>query len=102
MGTLQIDILGTSFTIKADEDSEYLSRLLGYYKRIAGEIENGGALKDPLQISVLAGIMLCDELYKEKSKSIRAGSARQRTAESDDEAERVTQRLIEKIDRALN
>ena len=39
MGTLQINILGTSFTIKADEDSEYLNKLLRYYKGVTDTIE---------------------------------------------------------------
>ena len=44
MGTLQIDVLGTSFSIRASEDSDYLNKLLGYYKRIVTQIENAGNL----------------------------------------------------------
>ena len=84
-GTLQIDLLGTSFSIKADEDTAYLEKILGYYKRIVSQIEAGGALSDPLKISILAGIMLSDELYNT----------------TDEEADRITKNLIEKIDRAL-
>ena len=70
MGTLQIDVLGTSFSIRASEDSDYLNKLLGYYKRIVTQIENAGNLKDSTQIAVLAGIMLCDEVYKEKYEQL--------------------------------
>ena len=38
-GTLQIDLLGTSFSIKADEDTSYLEQILGYYKRIVNQID---------------------------------------------------------------
>lgn len=100
MGNLQIDVLGTSFTIRANEDSEYLTKLLGYYKRIVSEIENSGSLKDPLQISILAGITLCDDLYKEKGRNAKFQNALERNS-TDKEAERITKALIEKIDKAL-
>ena len=75
MGTLQIDVLGTSFSIRASEDSDYLNKLLGYYKRIVTQIENAGNLKDSTQIAVLAGIMLCDEVYKEKTNNAKIQNA---------------------------
>ena len=94
MGSLQIDLLGTSFAIQANEDDAYLRRLLKYYKQITGEIEKNGNLKTPLQVSILSGIMLCDELYKEKSR-------KQHTTENDAEAERLTAQMIERIENAL-
>lgn len=66
MGILHIDLLGADFTIKADEDSEYLERLLSYYKQTIEQVERNTELVDQTQISIVAGIMLCDELYKEK------------------------------------
>ncbi|MBQ1628915.1 MAG: cell division protein ZapA [Treponema sp.] len=100
MGNLQIDILGTSFAIKANEDSEYLNKLLGYYKRIVDQIEKSGSLKTPLQISILSGIMLCDELYKEKGRNVKFQSALEKNS-TDEEADRITKSLIEKIDQVL-
>lgn len=67
MGELHINLLGTSFTIKATEDSAYLEKLLGYYESITKDVSKIDSVKTPLQISILAGIMLCDELYKSKS-----------------------------------
>lgn len=99
-GTLQIDLLGTSFSIKADEDTSYLEQILGYYKRIVNQIEAGGALSDPLKISILAGIMLSDELYKAKGRSLKFQAALENSS-SDLEAERITKNLIEKIDKVL-
>ena len=40
MGKLKIDMLGTSFTIQANEDNQYLEKLLGYYKRITDDVKN--------------------------------------------------------------
>ena len=70
MGTLKIDLLGTNFSINSNENTEYLQKLLVYYKRIAENAQNIGGSKDPLKTSILAGLMLCDELYQEKEKLI--------------------------------
>lgn len=100
MGTLNIEMLGTSFSIKANEDDEYLEKLLGYYKQITQEIETGGGLRDPVRIAIMSGIMLCDELYKEKTKAAIADMAAVDGTESE-EVERLTLEMIEKIDKAL-
>lgn len=99
MGSLQIDLLGTSFAIQANEDDTYLQKLLTYYKRITSQIEESGHLKDSLQVSILSGIMLCDELYKEKSK--RQKYAKTVAGEDDEDAEQLTLDMIAKIDRVL-
>lgn len=100
MGTLKIDILGTSLEIKSDGESAYLDRLLGYYKRKTEEIEKSVSIKDPLKISILTGLDLCDELYKEQKKN--AGLTDSITNDSFDiKTDEVMQKLIEKIDKAL-
>ncbi len=101
MGSLQIDVFNPPFVIQVNEDDEYLHKLLGYYKKIIDRIKINGALKNPLQISSLAGIMLCDELYKEKSKAQAANNAAKSSKNEDAEAERLTRMMIEKIDKAL-
>ena len=69
MGKLVIDVLGTSFSAQADEDDEYLEKLSSYYKEITSTIKKSTNLQDPMKISILAGITLVDELYKEKQKN---------------------------------
>ncbi len=106
MGTLKINMLGTSFTVQGNEDTEYLDRLLGYYKRITDDIQKGNKVKNPVQISILAGIMLCDELYKEKSRNIceQDGDVKQNplsTPESE-EVEQHTLDMIRRIDGVLD
>lgn len=100
MGALQIDVLGASFAIQANEDSAYLKKLLDYYKRIAEQIEASGSLKNSLQVAILTGITLCDELYKEKSKKQQIAS--QLVNDDGSEAERLTIEMIKKIDQALS
>lgn len=102
MGQLKIDILGTSLTLQAKEDDIYLSNLLKYYADICRQIEVQDNLTDQKKIAVLAGILIADELLKERA-------ARDDVHHNDgdiistDEAEvdRITQNLIEKINQAL-
>ena len=97
MGKLKVDLLGTSFTIQANEETEYLEKLLGYYKRITDDVQKIDTVKTPLQISILSGIMLCDELYKEKKKNAENIDKKEDLFE----AERLTLQMIEKITRVL-
>lgn len=109
MGKLHINLLGTSFTIQADEDTEYLEKLLGYYKRITDDICSMGALKNPVQVSILSGIMLCDELYKEKENKINSQITSQKITSSSisiakedaEKAEKITLEMIKRIDDVL-
>lgn len=71
MGTLNVNLLGTSFSFNAQEDTEYLEKTLSYYSRIVKSIEDSKILKNPLQISILAGLMLCDEVKKSKDVSAK-------------------------------
>ena len=106
MGKLQINLLGTSFTIQANEDEEYLNKLLGYYSRIVNDVSQIESIKTPLQTSILAGIMLCDELYKEKSNSVAMEKMQNSQVsviddEEGEELERRTIAMIDKINRVL-
>ena len=107
MGKLQINLLGTSFTIQANEDEEYLNKLLGYYARIVEDVSQIESIKTPLQKSILAGIMLCDEVYKEKSNAVEMrknnpqGQNNQKDHETIEEFERRTIAMIDKINRVL-
>ena len=97
MGTLQINTLGTSFEIQAKEDDAYLKNLLSYFNKISGQIEASTELRDPLKIAILSGIMICDELYKEKKKNTENIDKKEDLFE----AERLTLQMIEKITRVL-
>ncbi|MCI7035759.1 MAG: cell division protein ZapA [Treponema sp.] len=100
MGKLVIDVLGTSFSAQADEDDEYLEKLSSYYKEITSTIKKSTNLQDPMKISILAGITLVDELYKEKQKNFILSSNLDNSELR--QAEIITQSLIEKIDGVLD
>ena len=100
MGMLQVDILGTSFSIKSDEDSEYLARLFKYYRNLTDSLEKKGVFKNPTQIAVMAGLMLCDQVYSDKKKRVEIQEAVENNA-LDSRIDEITERLISKIDSVL-
>lgn len=107
MAVIQINILGTSFALKAQEELPYLEKIRDYYKNVCDEIQKNDGIQDQKQAAVLAGILIADELFKEKQKAIESKDAAQKSgAESDPladlEADRLTKSMIEKIDRALS
>ena len=106
MGRLKIEMLGTSFTIQANEDNQYLEKLLGYYQRITDDVKRIDSIKSPLQVAILSGIMICDELYKEKQNKIALenGESVAQISENSldsDEIQRITLEMIKKIDKVF-
>lgn len=104
MGKIQIDILGTSFSAQTAEDDDYLRRLLSYYTKITDSIASSSGVSDPIKVSILAGIALVDELYKEKEKNavLMHSSAKDSIPqEDDDKIEEIAQNVIERLNGAL-
>jgi len=97
---LCINILGTSFTITADADEVYLKKVLAQYQAAVKNTQNISGIKDPLNVAILTGFLLCDEFNKLKEQEKQFISD-----EIDDEAQEVedrTLRLISKLEHALN
>jgi len=95
-GNLQIDLLGTSFAIQADEKPEYLNALYTHYKKTVTQIETTSSLNDSLKVAIIAGILLADELYKEKMKHSNQTSSIDLA-----EAEKLALGMISRIDQAI-
>jgi mannose-6-phosphate isomerase len=89
---LRLEILGTSFTITADEEGPYLEKLLNdYYARLE-EVQKSTGLRDPLKIAILAGYLLCDDLHKIKQE---------RDDPEEEETFKRTLKLIARLDEVL-
>ena len=65
-GQLNIDVLGTSFAIQANETDEYLNKIYNHYLHVLDQVRQSSSVKDPLKLAILAGILIADELYKEE------------------------------------
>ena len=110
MAVIQINVLGTSFALKAQEELPYLEKIRDYYKNVCDEIQKNDGIQDQKQTAVLAGILIWrgkHYWFFNKQKAIESKDAAQKSgAESDPladlEADRLTKSMIEKIDRALS
>jgi cell division protein ZapA (FtsZ GTPase activity inhibitor) len=61
---LCLNILGTSFTITADEDEAYLQKVFTQFQAAVENTESISGINNPLNIAVLTGFLLCDEINK--------------------------------------
>lgn len=94
---LDISVLGTSFTIRADEDEAYLKRILWYLEKKVEETKQRTPIADPMKLSILTSFYIIDELLREKNQE---GADPALPAESD-EMEKIALRLISEIDNAI-
>lgn len=92
---VQIQLLGTSFSIQTDENAEYLRSLLDYMEKKIAELQRTVPTKDPLRIAIVACLLLTDELFK-----ARGSTAEDDTPEARETA-RIASRLIEQLDNTL-
>jgi len=88
---LCLDILGTSFSIDADEDKAYLQKVLEQYRAAVENTQSISGISAPLNVAILTGFMLCDEINKIKQQ-MEGESA---------ELQQRTGNLIAKLDQAL-
>jgi cell division protein ZapA (FtsZ GTPase activity inhibitor) len=91
--SLHIELLGTAFSISADEDPVYLNALLGDYYQTVENTRKITGIEDPLKLAILTGFLLCDDYKKLTSQNPRIRDSV--------EAEKLTQELISRLDKAL-
>lgn len=65
---LRLDILGASFTISADEDAAYLQKVFAQYEAAVKNTQSISGISDPLNVAILTGFLLCDEVNKIKKQ----------------------------------
>jgi cell division protein ZapA (FtsZ GTPase activity inhibitor) len=91
--SLRIELLGTAFSIFADEDPVYLDALLGDYYQTVENTKKITGIEDPLKLAILTGFLLCDDYKKLASQNPRIRDSV--------EAEKLAQELISRLDKAL-
>jgi cell division protein ZapA len=86
--SIEVNILGSSFTIQSRYDPRYMGEVIAYLKDKIREIQAASGAQDPLKIALLAALNVVDELLARRGESSR-------------EVEELTERLIERIDQSL-
>jgi cell division protein ZapA (FtsZ GTPase activity inhibitor) len=95
---LSIDILGTSFSISAEEDPAYLEGILNNYRLAVKSIQESTGLRDPLKLAILTGFLLCDKIQR---IYLREVAEQEVEAYETKEAEQIALNLIARIDEVL-
>ncbi|MHC6203445.1 cell division protein ZapA [Breznakiellaceae bacterium SP9] len=95
--SLTIEVLGTSLSISAEEDVEYLQNLLERYRTALDQTQEQTGLRDPLKVAVLAGFLLTEELFKAE----QAACSYKAFDEESQEAEKLAQNIISRLDKVL-
>jgi cell division protein ZapA (FtsZ GTPase activity inhibitor) len=92
----KINLLGSSFSLKVDEDPEYFKKVINHIEKMFSNIEIDMNIKDPLRIAILSCILLTDDLLKEKDKKAQAVNYKDA-----DEVEQMTMKIISLIDKTI-
>lgn len=89
---MRINLLGASFTIKTDQDEAYLHDLVAYLETKVREIESSVTTQDATKVSILAALLVVDELFQARSDE----------SATSEPAEELADRLIQELDAAIN
>lgn len=88
---MQISVLGTVLNIQTDESREYMDVVLDYLNGKIEEVERTLPVKDPLRKSIIANILIIDELFKAEKRA--GGQLPTETSGADQIAERIIARI---------
>ena len=92
--TMKIELLGTSFSIQTDEDPQHLQDIVDYLKTKIQEIRSSVTTSDALKVSILAALLVTDELFQERAATkINASEAQQ--------VQEITQRILRELEQTL-
>lgn len=95
---LPVEILGASFSLKTtDEDPAHLREVIAFFEKKVKETQQTVAITDPLKLAIISGIIIADELFKERSTAPRDGVVGE-TVERDE----IITNLIERLNSALS
>lgn len=90
----EVDILGSSFTIKSDESTEHLAQLIEHFSSRVAEARRAMPQADSLRVAIVSGLNVTDELFK----ALRSAEDTQRDSHA---AAQIATRLIGMIDQTL-
>lgn len=99
---MRIELLGQSFTIRTDEDPEYLGDLVDYYATKLQEVRDSVDTTDAVKLAILAGLITVDELFQAREEAGISAASPRRSPEDQQEAERIAEQLMARLHEALD
>ena len=98
-GKVELNLLGTSFTLSSNEDSYYLENVINQYKLLLNKVQNEMKIQNPLKVAIISGILATEEMMKKPSNSKKTISL---SLEEKEAVERIADDLVLKIDKCLS
>ena len=99
---MRIELLGQSFTIRSDEDPEYLGDLVDYYATKLQEVRDSVDTTDSVKLAILAGLITVDELFQAREDAGITAETSAAEPEEHQELEQITERLISRLSETLD
>jgi len=65
--TIKVKIYGKEYSIRSNEDPEYVEEVARYVDCKMAEVDKSGASTSPVQAAVLAAMNITDELFIERN-----------------------------------
>jgi hypothetical protein len=96
--SIRIDLLGTSITLTADKDAEYLNRVLERFKLEVERTQQSTGLDNPLKIAILTGFLLYEKLQQVYDRQAMEDALH---AHENQEIEAIALNSIARIDEIL-
>jgi cell division protein ZapA len=81
MGSVQVEIFGQSYNIKADADHDRIRELAAYVDAKMKTIQKGTGTVDPHRVAILAALTISDELYNLKQEHSLFAQATEKSAQ---------------------
>lgn len=98
-GKLKVQLLGASFTLTSDQDSDYLKEVYEGYLDYVSRVQNEIQVKDPLKVAIIAGILAAEN--RKMESEISAEMDYPLSSEESQAIEMLTTGLIKKLDDCL-
>ena len=65
---VSVEILGVSFSIKTDDDPEYIQGLVSELKKRLSDISRQMKIVDPLKLAIITNLLTLDEMHHSKEQ----------------------------------
>lgn len=65
-GQIRVNIFGTEYTLRADENENYINEIARYLDEKMREVDKNSSIKSSSKISILAALNVVDELFQER------------------------------------
>jgi cell division protein ZapA (FtsZ GTPase activity inhibitor) len=89
--TIPIEILGVSFTIRTDEDEDYIRALVSELKERLSKVSGQMKIVDPLKLAIITNLLTLDEMHQKSGQKEKAQVSKEHEAAN----------LLDSLDRRL-